>query len=72
MQGGAPILLLTGPPGSGKTATVVVIARKHDIYIEEWSNPLTTPFSVSRQAGMLVTTNIYIDDFIRFFTFIRF
>ena len=49
---GAPILVLTGPPGCGKTATLMVVAKKHGIEVEEWSNPLTTPYFVSKQAGL--------------------
>ena len=36
----------------------MVIARKHDILVEEWTNPLTTPFNVSRQAGTRLVYNI--------------
>ena len=34
------ILLLVGPPGSGKTATVKVLAQEMNCHIQEWSNPL--------------------------------
>ena len=33
------ILLLTGPPGCGKTATVKVLAKDLQASIQEWSNP---------------------------------
>ena len=33
------ILLLTGPPGCGKTATVKVLAKELQASIQEWSNP---------------------------------
>ncbi|WAR24888.1 RAD17-like protein, partial [Mya arenaria] len=35
-----PILLLTGPAGTGKTATIRVLARQLGCEIHEWSNPL--------------------------------
>jgi len=34
------ILLLTGPTGSGKTATIKVLAQEMNCYVQEWSNPL--------------------------------
>lgn len=34
------ILLLLGPPGSGKTATIKVLAQEVNCYVQEWSNPL--------------------------------
>lgn len=34
------ILLLTGPPGAGKTATLQVLAKEIGIEIQEWINPL--------------------------------
>jgi len=34
------ILLLIGPPGSGKTATIKVLAQEMNCYVQEWSNPL--------------------------------
>ncbi|KAF4113382.1 cell cycle checkpoint protein RAD17 [Onychostoma macrolepis] len=40
-KGGA-ILLLTGPAGCGKTATVRVLAKDLGFQIQEWSNPSTT------------------------------
>ncbi|KAM4049340.1 cell cycle checkpoint protein RAD17 [Anomaloglossus baeobatrachus] len=38
-QGGS-ILLLTGPPGCGKTATILVLAKEMGIQVQEWINPL--------------------------------
>lgn len=32
------LLVLTGPPGSGKTAVVRVLAKVHRFYIQEWMN----------------------------------
>ncbi|KAK7101052.1 cell cycle checkpoint protein RAD17-like [Littorina saxatilis] len=37
----APILLLTGPPGTGKTATLKILASELRLEIQEWSNPAT-------------------------------
>lgn len=34
------VLLITGPPGSGKTATVRLIAKELDFDISEWITPL--------------------------------
>lgn len=42
-QTGSAILLLTGPPGSGKTATVQVLVKEIGVEIQEWVNPLN-PF----------------------------
>ena len=36
------ILLLTGPPGCGKTATVQVLSRELKFSIQEWTNPLSS------------------------------
>ncbi|XP_013419387.1 cell cycle checkpoint protein RAD17 isoform X1 [Lingula anatina] len=41
---GAPVLLLTGPAGAGKTATMNVLSQEHNIEIQEWVNPLVTQF----------------------------
>ena len=35
------ILLLTGPCGAGKTATVQVLAEEMSIEIQEWINPIS-------------------------------
>lgn len=37
-----PILLLTGPSGVGKTATVQALSHDLQFQIQEWINPLTT------------------------------
>ncbi|XP_056142780.1 cell cycle checkpoint protein RAD17 isoform X2 [Lampris incognitus] len=39
-KGGA-VLLLTGPPGCGKSATVQVLARELSFGLQEWTNPST-------------------------------
>ncbi|XP_062510170.1 cell cycle checkpoint protein RAD17-like isoform X2 [Corticium candelabrum] len=38
-QGGS-ILIITGPPGAGKTATIKVLARDLCCQLQEWSNPI--------------------------------
>lgn len=38
------ILTLTGPAGSGKTATVKVLARELDFELVEWKNSMTNPY----------------------------
>ncbi|XP_060598145.1 cell cycle checkpoint protein RAD17-like [Ruditapes philippinarum] len=40
-----PILLLTGPAGVGKTATVKVLAKELRCELHEWSNPLADDYS---------------------------
>ncbi|XP_006004443.1 cell cycle checkpoint protein RAD17 isoform X2 [Latimeria chalumnae] len=42
-QGGS-VLLLTGPPGCGKTATLQVLAKELGIQVQEWTNPVTSEF----------------------------
>jgi cell cycle checkpoint protein len=37
-----PILLLTGPAGVGKTATIQVLSHDLKFKVQEWINPLTT------------------------------
>jgi cell cycle checkpoint protein len=34
------ILILTGPPGAGKTATVKVLVKELRCHLQEWSNPI--------------------------------
>uniref|UniRef100_A0A8C3VQE9 Cell cycle checkpoint protein RAD17 n=1 Tax=Catagonus wagneri TaxID=51154 RepID=A0A8C3VQE9_9CETA len=42
-QGGS-ILLITGPPGCGKTATVKILSKEHGIQVQEWINPVLPEF----------------------------
>jgi cell cycle checkpoint protein len=37
-----PILLLTGPAGVGKTATIQALSHDLKFKVQEWINPLTT------------------------------
>ena len=38
------MLLLTGPPGCGKAATVHVLAKEMKLFVKEWINPLDFRF----------------------------
>ncbi|MPC14136.1 Cell cycle checkpoint protein RAD17 [Portunus trituberculatus] len=42
---GRKLLLLTGPAGCGKSATVRVLAREAKLNLVEWTNPTTTPYN---------------------------
>lgn len=43
-QGGS-VLLLTGPPGCGKTATVQILVQDLGIQVHEWINPVSLDFT---------------------------
>lgn len=43
LQGGS-ILLLTGPPGCGKSATVEILSKDLHIQVQEWLNPISLDF----------------------------
>ncbi|KGL94831.1 Cell cycle checkpoint protein RAD17, partial [Charadrius vociferus] len=43
-QGGS-VLLLTGPPGCGKTATIQILARDLGVQVQEWTNPVSLDFT---------------------------
>ncbi|XP_063177113.1 cell cycle checkpoint protein RAD17 isoform X2 [Chroicocephalus ridibundus] len=42
---GSSILLLTGPPGCGKTATIEVLAKDLGIQVQEWINPISLDYT---------------------------
>ncbi|XP_048256560.1 cell cycle checkpoint protein RAD17-like [Haliotis rufescens] len=42
---GAPILLLTGPAGVGKTATVQVLCKELGLEVQEWTNPIQPSYN---------------------------
>ncbi|KAM9262389.1 cell cycle checkpoint protein RAD17 isoform 4-T4 [Morus bassanus] len=35
------VLLLTGPPGCGKTATIQILAKDLGVQVQEWTNPIS-------------------------------
>lgn len=39
------MLLLTGPPGCGKTATIQILAKDLGIQVQEWTNPISLDFT---------------------------
>ncbi|NXS19154.1 RAD17 protein, partial [Mystacornis crossleyi] len=43
-QGGS-VLLLTGPPGCGKTATLQILAKDLGLQVQEWTNPFSLDFT---------------------------
>ncbi|XP_074934314.1 cell cycle checkpoint protein RAD17 isoform X1 [Phalacrocorax aristotelis] len=43
-QGGS-VLLLTGPPGCGKTATIQILAKDLGVQMQEWTNPISLDFT---------------------------
>ncbi|XP_077629715.1 cell cycle checkpoint protein RAD17 [Crocuta crocuta] len=42
-QGGS-VLLITGPPGCGKTTTLKILSKEHGIQVQEWINPVLPDF----------------------------
>ncbi|EFA07969.1 Cell cycle checkpoint protein RAD17-like Protein [Tribolium castaneum] len=49
----AKFLLISGPPGSGKSITIQVLCKKLSIDITEWVNPLDQDFEVCRGANQV-------------------
>ncbi|XP_054434436.1 cell cycle checkpoint protein RAD17 isoform X2 [Pteronotus mesoamericanus] len=41
---GGPILLITGPPGCGKTTTIKILSKELGIQVQEWINPVLPDF----------------------------
>ena len=52
-----PMLLLTGPPGCGKTATLHALAKDMAFSIVEWVNPNTDAI-LPRDTGLLLSVAI--------------
>ncbi|XP_044253805.1 cell cycle checkpoint protein RAD17 [Tribolium madens] len=50
----AKFLLVTGPPGSGKSITIQILCKKLSIDITEWVNPLDQDFEVCRGPNQVV------------------
>ncbi|NWV62255.1 RAD17 protein, partial [Malurus elegans] len=50
---GGSVLLLTGPPGSGKTATLQILAKDLGLQVQEWTNPLSLDFTKEDLKNML-------------------
>ncbi|NXE95556.1 RAD17 protein, partial [Menura novaehollandiae] len=46
------VLLLTGPPGCGKTATLQILAKDLGIQVQEWTNPLSLDFAKEELRNM--------------------
>ncbi|XP_039401054.1 cell cycle checkpoint protein RAD17 isoform X1 [Mauremys reevesii] len=42
-QGGS-VLVLTGPPGCGKSATIQILAKELHVQVQEWTNPISLDF----------------------------
>lgn len=49
---GSKVLVVSGPVGCGKTATINVVANELDLTCKEWSNPVVTPFETLRDSGV--------------------
>ncbi|CAM4556358.1 unnamed protein product [Lepidochelys olivacea] len=42
-QGGS-VLVLTGPPGCGKSVTIQILAKELHVQVQEWTNPISLDF----------------------------
>ncbi|XP_075448301.1 cell cycle checkpoint protein RAD17 isoform X2 [Ascaphus truei] len=57
---GGPVVLLTGPPGCGKTATIQVLTQEMGIQVQEWVNPVLQEFKKDeRPEDFLLRANKY-------------
>ena len=48
------MLLLTGPAGAGKTATVHVLANELDFELQEWINPVSDTIDGNSSISLLI------------------
>jgi len=55
---GSKVLVLTGPVGCGKTATVQVLASKYGLTCKEWTNPVITPYEMLRTSGLVYQSQL--------------
>jgi len=53
-------LILKGPSGAGKTATISALATAMDFEVTEWTNPINSDYS----SGGYVSMSAYFDDFL--------
>ncbi|EGW04339.1 cell cycle checkpoint protein RAD17 [Cricetulus griseus] len=59
-QGGS-ILLITGPPGCGKTTTIKILSKEHGIQVQEWVNPVLPDFQKDEYKELLnLESKVYI------------
>lgn len=60
LTGTKRLLILKGPSGAGKTATITMLAKIMDIDISEWKNPVGSEFSSEAYLSM----SAYFEDFL--------
>lgn len=56
----SPILLITGPTGCGKTATVYLLSELMNIYIREWINTVDYDYEINRTANQVTRFNDFL------------
>lgn len=60
LTGRKRLLILKGPSGAGKTATITMLAKSMDIDVSEWKNPVGSEFSSEAYLSM----SAYFEDFL--------